>query len=169
MSSSSQKTYLPDDPDDVAAVYDFLAEHARRGGETPPRRYRLVGGALGDEVEIPEHVYLILHDVIAAMRRNLAITIVPQTMTLTTQQAADLLGVSRPTVVKYLESGHIPFDKVGSHRRLLLADVIEFRDRRRRDQRALLDDLDLGEDVTPEEAVAVAAQARRQLAEEQVT
>lgn len=165
MNSAAQSTYLPDEPDEVAAVYDFMAAHASRGGEAPTERYRLVGSHMRDEVEIPEHVYRILRDVVEAMHRNLAITLVPQTMTLTTQQAADLLGVSRPTVVKYLEEGRIPFQRVGSHRRVLLVDVLAFQGQRREQQRAFVAGLELGEDASPEEAVERAASARRRLAE----
>ena len=165
MNTAAQSTYLPDEPAKVAAVYDFLAEHARRGGATPPERYRLVGSHQGDEVEIPEHVYRILRDVVDAMHRNLAITLVPQTMTLTTQQAADLLGVSRPTLVKYLEEGRLPFQRVGSHRRVMLTDLMSFQQERRDAQRRFLGEVDLGEDVSPQDAAISAAAARRRVAE----
>lgn len=165
MNTSAQSTYLPDEPDKVAAVYDFLAAHARRGGEAPPPRYRLVGSRPGDEVEIPEHVYRILSDVVEAMHRKLAITLVPQSMMLTTQQAADLLGVSRPTLVKYLEAGRLPFQKVGTHRRVMLTDLLDFQDRRRHAQRQFLATTELGEDVSASEAVTRTARARRLVAE----
>lgn len=161
MNSASQQTYLPDAPDEVAAVFDFLAAHEKRGGDPPARRYRLAGPNPGEEVEIPEHVYMILRDVVDAMRRNLAITVVPQTTTLTTQQAAELLGVSRPTIVKYLEQGRIPFQRVGTHRKVLLADLVEFRQRRREEQYAFLAETELGDDVGPDEAVTLTRRARR--------
>jgi len=62
-----------------------------------------------------------------------------QTMTVTTQEAADLLGVSRPTVVKLLGEHKIPYERVGSHRKILLRDLLEYRERRRAEQYAALE------------------------------
>jgi excisionase family DNA binding protein len=60
-------------------------------------------------------------------------------MTLTTQQAADLLGMTRPTVINILDAGGIPFHRVGTHRRLRLVDVLDYRQRRRAAQYATLE------------------------------
>ena len=57
------------------------------------------------------------------------------------QEAADLLGVSRPTVVKLLESGEIPFEQPGRHRRVRLADVLAYRERASVERRAALDQM----------------------------
>ncbi len=57
---------------------------------------------------LPEEVYRILAGVVEALREGKVITIVPQTQRLTTQEAADFLGVSRPTLVKLLEQGKFP-------------------------------------------------------------
>ena len=58
---------------------------------------------------------------------------------LTTQEAADLLGISRPTFVKLLESGEIAFEQPGRHRRVRLADVLSYRQRRSTQRRESLD------------------------------
>jgi excisionase family DNA binding protein len=72
------------------------------------------------------------------MRRGQAILIAPQGMVLTTQEAADFLGVSRPTLVRLLETGAIPFDKPNRHRRVLLHDLISYQTRRRRERLDIL-------------------------------
>ena len=64
----------------------------------------------------------------------------PYHLTLSTQGAADLLGISRMTLIRLLEAGHIPFEQPGRHRRLRLVDVLEHRDRQRhRAEQALSD------------------------------
>ncbi|MEV0685992.1 helix-turn-helix domain-containing protein [Nocardia sp. NPDC050378] len=65
---------------------------------------------------------------VGAMRKRRAVTIAPVEQRLTTQQAADLLGISRPTLIKLLEAGKLPCDKPSGrrHRRLLLSDVLEY-------------------------------------------
>jgi excisionase family DNA binding protein len=91
--------------------------------------------------ELPVEVYKVLRDVLEAMSQGLAITVIPQHTMLTTQEAADLLGISRPTLVKLLENGTIPYQHQGRHRRLLLSDVLEYRQSARENRRSQLDDL----------------------------
>jgi excisionase family DNA binding protein len=130
----AQETYLPDGGAQVTRVHDFLTAHA-----ASPARYFLVGSAPEDRVELPVEVYRVLRKVVDALRQGLAVTVVPLTQTLTTQQAADLLGVSRPTVIKLLDEGKIPFERAGTHRRVLLRDLLEYREQRRAEQYAALE------------------------------
>ena len=77
------------------------------------------------------------------MRDGQAITVAPIDQLLTTQQAADFLGISRPTLVKLLESGEIPHESPGAgrHRRVRLRDVLDYQDRKRSRRRLVLDEL----------------------------
>jgi excisionase family DNA binding protein len=72
-------------------------------------------------------------DVLARAARALAdgqgVTVMPRHRQLTTQEAADLLNISRPTLVKLLETGDIPYEMRGRHRRIRLDDVLEYQDR----------------------------------------
>jgi excisionase family DNA binding protein len=86
-------------------------------------------------------VYHILKDVVRNMRAGRSITIVPEKQQLTTQSAANLLGFSRPHLVKLLEGGVIPFEKVGQHRRILLKDLMTFKRNRDAARHAALNDL----------------------------
>jgi excisionase family DNA binding protein len=95
----------------------------------------------GTLVHLPAAVYEVLSQVITAMRAGRAITLAPVAQRLTTQEAADLLGISRPTLVKLLEDGKVPFEKPGRHRRIRLDDLLTYRDQRRQERREALDEL----------------------------
>ncbi len=100
-------------------------------------------GPDGEQVPLPIEVYQLLMNVVHSLGEGKAITLAPVSQRLTTQQAAELLGVSRPTLVKLLDEGEIPYEQPtsGRHRRLLLRDVIEYRDRRRANRRRILADM----------------------------
>jgi excisionase family DNA binding protein len=74
-------------------------------------------------LEISTEAFTLLQKILDFMARGKSITIVPTDESLTTQQAARMLNVSRPHVVKLLEAGEIPFKMVGSHRRIFLKDL----------------------------------------------
>ena len=95
----------------------------------------------GSLAPIPPAVFEVLTRIIAAMRAGRAITIAPLDQRLTTQEAADLLGVSRPTLVKLLDEGRIPFEQPGRHRRVKLEDLLAYRDRRRAARTRAMDEL----------------------------
>jgi excisionase family DNA binding protein len=96
-------------------------------------------GADGERLAIPDVVFLLLKDIVRNMQLGRAIVLIPENQQLTTQRAADLLGVSRPHLVKLLESGKLPYHKVGSHRRIYLKDFVGYQKRRDAERRASLD------------------------------
>lgn len=87
-------------------------------------------GPGNERMELPEGIYQILKDVVRNMSVGRAVALVPQQQQMTTQSAANFLGFSRPHLIKLLESGAIPFEKVGQHRRIRLKDVLAFQKRR---------------------------------------
>lgn len=87
-------------------------------------------GADGEKIELPAAVYRLLKDIVRNMQLGRAIVLIPENQQLTTQRAADLLGVSRPHLIKLLESGELPYHKAGSHRRIYLRDLVAYRKRR---------------------------------------
>ncbi len=96
-------------------------------------------GADGERLELPDAVYRLLKDIARNMRLGRAIVLIPENQQLTTQRAADLLGVSRPHLIKLLEAGGLPYHKAGSHRRIYLKDLIAYQERRDAERKAALD------------------------------
>ncbi len=101
---------------------------------------RLVGSH-GETMEIPASAFHALKLIVEVMARGQTMTLVPHGKELTTQEAADLLHVSRPHLVKLLDDGTIPHYKVGTHRRVRIEDVVEHRELRTGTRREKLDEL----------------------------
>jgi excisionase family DNA binding protein len=98
-------------------------------------------GPKGESIALPESVFYVLERVAEVMARGDSITVVPVGRELTTQQAADLLNVSRQYLVRLLDEGRIAFRKTGKHRRLRIEDVLAFKATRDKDRRAGLREL----------------------------
>ena len=99
----------------------------------------LLLGPDGEQAPLPEEIYRILVQVVEALREGKVITVVPQTQRLTTQEAADFLGISRPTLVKLLDQEKIPYDQPGRHRRIMFSDLLRYVEQRREERTAALD------------------------------
>lgn len=133
------QTYLPPDLDsdellDFADVIRSIEKHLAGHRQS---KAALVDPT-GVQRPIPDEIFRILEQVTNALASGHGITVVPEGASMTTQQAADYLGVSRPTLVRLLESGQIPFDKPGRHRRVHLKDLVEYQDKFRRERREAL-------------------------------
>ncbi len=101
---------------------------------------RLVG-ADGENVEIPQPLYEVLLAAAKALRQGKAVSIVPTSDELTTQQPADFLNVSRPFLIRLLDHREIPRRMVGMHRRISFDDLLRYRAKRSADRRKVLTQL----------------------------
>ena len=92
-------------------------------------------------VRVPMSALRLLVEVLTEIGEGNAVSIIPVHAELTTQEAADFLNVSRPFLVGLLEAGELPFRKVGTHRRVMFKDLMEYRARSQVDRKAALDEL----------------------------
>lgn len=92
-------------------------------------------------VHIPTSALRLLVEVLTEIGQGNAVSIIPIHAELTTQEAADVLNVSRPFLVQLLEKGEMPFHKIGTHRRVRYQDVIAYKKRIDTERRKALDEL----------------------------
>lgn len=92
-------------------------------------------------VELPVSAVRLLVDLLTTMAEGNAVTLMPIHAELTTQQAADLMGISRPYLIKLLEDGEIPYHKVGTHRRIYFQDLKDYKERKEKAREKALDEL----------------------------
>jgi excisionase family DNA binding protein len=83
-----------------------------------------------ESIPLPESIYNILLQVLGYLRQGKGVSVVPVRQELTTQQAANLLGVSRPFLIDVLNRGEIPFHKTGTHRRIYRKDIADYQTKR---------------------------------------
>ena len=98
-------------------------------------------GGASEPVTIPTAAFRLLVTILAEMASGNAVRLIPHHAELTTQEAAELLNVSRPYVVRLLDEGRMPSHRVGTHRRVLFKDVMSYKEEHRRSRGAVLDRL----------------------------
>lgn len=124
------------DPGDLARASARLLEALRRG---PGQRLQLVGNK--DTLPVPDEAMQLFAELLAQLAKGNLVRILGMDSELTTQEAADLLHVSRPYLIQLLEKGVLPFRQVGSHRRVRYQDVLDYKMRDDAERRKALDEL----------------------------
>jgi len=93
-----------------------------------PLRLRVTDEDEVEPIELPAGAVVLLMDILEAMAAGQGVTIIPENAELTTVQAAEVLNVSRPFLIKLLDEQQIPHRKVGKHRRIRMEDVMKYKD-----------------------------------------
>ena len=96
-------------------------------------------GPKGEHAMLPKPLYSLLKDIVKSLTDGHSLVLMPEEKQLTTQQAGDLLGMSRPYVIGLLDAGDMPYHLVGKHRRIALRDVLAYAKRRSEARKSALD------------------------------
>lgn len=165
MSTAAPEVVTPAAADaaDLAEVLSFLQAHEARYGNAPEPRFFLAAADEHDRVELTEQLHEILTQVVQALTRGQSISILTRDREITTQQAAELLGLSRPTVVRLINDGELDATVPGSVRRKLrLSDVLDYRSQLyARRSRFIDESSEAYDDVDVDDAAELLDQARR--------
>lgn len=114
---------------------------ARLAAGNRPLRLRVVSAEQEQPIELPAAAVAMLTDILASMAAGRRLTLIPENAELTTVQAAEVLNVSRPFLIKLLDEGAIAYHKVGTHRRVRLEDVVAYKTRIDQESELILDQL----------------------------
>ena len=120
---------LPPSSSDAAlarASRQLLAAMEKPGA---PLSLRVVDDTQEAPIELPAGAVALLIEILDAMAAGRGVTIIPENAELTTAEAAEVLNVSRPFLIGLLEQGQIKFRKVGSHRRIRMEDVMDYKEK----------------------------------------
>ena len=132
---------LPLTPRDAAiarSTYEALSPY---GGMDRPLKLRVGGSEQEQAVDLPAGAVDLLMHVLEAMATGQGVTLIPDSAELTTVQAADILNVSRPFLIKLLDRKAIPHRKVGTHRRIRMDDVMAYKNAIDREREQVLEQL----------------------------
>lgn len=132
---------MPPTPQDAALARTFGQVLAPYAKTDRPVKVRIAEDHDVQALELPAGAVTLLMDVLEAMAAGRGVTLIPENAELTTVQAADILNVSRPYLIKLLEENKIPHRKVGKHRRILMEDLMAYKARDDQERQAVLDEL----------------------------
>jgi excisionase family DNA binding protein len=139
---------LPSD-DEIAQAREASRQLARllparaddSGGQPMPALRLVTDDNRHEMIAIPPGALRLLVDLLTQLGQGRSVTVMPQNVELTTQEAADYLNVSRPYVVSLIEQNRLPARKVGTRRRVALEDLLRFDEQQQAQRRAALDEL----------------------------
>ena len=129
--SESFETIAPTEADTQLARESSRKLAAHKLGRRASVRIQVLDDHEPETVALPASALRLLQHILTEMAQGNAVTLIPIHAELTTQEAADILNVSRPYVVRLLEEGHIPHRKLGTHRRVLFRDLMAYKERSR--------------------------------------
>ena len=124
----------PEQQSGIEELHRLLDQMAHLDARRKSPRCELVGPK-GEKVALPEALFSVLARVAEVLAKGDAVTVVPVDKEMTTQQAADLLNVSRQYLVRLLDENKIKHTRTGRHRRLRFEDVLAFKERRDRERK----------------------------------
>lgn len=126
-------------PEEFPQIQDLNTALFGAGEGTEVRYY--LADSVGRKLELPPSVFQMLVKVVRTMAMGSSVALLNYDHELTTQQAADILQVSRPFLIRLLEQGHLPYHMVGSHRRIRMGDLMEYKKHRDSRRRELLQEV----------------------------
>lgn len=139
--SESFQTLAPTEADTQLARESSRQLATHRLGRRASVRIQVLDDHKPETVALPASALRLLQQILTEMAQGNAVILIPIHTEVTTQQAADLLNVSRPFLVGLLESGQIPYRKVGTHRRVLFRDVMTYKQKNDAERLKALEEL----------------------------
>ncbi len=142
MATVLDRPLIPTEPEVAQAKRSF-----KLLSEDKSSSHYIMGSETGVNVLIPESVFNLFVTVLEELSKGNAIQLVPINAEVTTIEAAEIIGVSRPFLVKLLNEGKIPYRMVGRHRRILFKDLMDYDEKSKRSRLKMLAELTAEDDA----------------------
>ena len=135
------KNYVPPTDSERRIASDAAVNLELPQDDTESIKYFIYDSVTEESIELPTGAIAILRDVLRYISYGHGITLFPRLAEVTTMEAAEILNVSRPYVIKLLAEGEIPYRRVGSHRRIRLEDVLDYDAKSKEGSKAAMDEI----------------------------